>query len=62
LPRPIEDQELLLDENGLGDYRADAARTQESGKSSDDVDEKDDEIAHLGILAGKPKARNCLAK
>jgi hypothetical protein len=52
----------LLDENRLGDYRADAARTQESGKSSDDVDEKDDEIAHLGILAGKPKARNCLAK
>jgi hypothetical protein len=51
LPRPIEDQELLLDENGPGDYRADAARTQESGTGTEDVAEKDDEIAHLGILA-----------
>jgi hypothetical protein len=49
LPRTIEDQELLLDENGFGDYRTDAARTQESGTSSDDMDEKDDEIAHLSI-------------
>ena len=47
LPGTIEDQELLLDENGLGDNGTDAARTQESGKSSDDMDEKDDEIAHL---------------
>jgi hypothetical protein len=52
----------LLKKNGLGDYRTDAARTQESGTSSDNVDEKDDKIAHLGILAGKPNARNCLAK
>jgi hypothetical protein len=41
----------LLDENGLGDDRTDAARTQESGERSDDMDEKDDEIAHLSILA-----------
>jgi hypothetical protein len=41
---------LLLDENGLGDHRTEAARTQESGKSSDDMDEKDDEIAHLRII------------
>jgi hypothetical protein len=41
---------LLLDEYGLGDHRAEAARTQESGKSSDDMDEKDDEIAHLLIV------------
>ena len=38
---------MLLDENGLGDHRTEAARTQESGKRSDDMDEKDDEIAHL---------------
>jgi len=48
---------LLLDENGLGDHRTDAARTQESGKSSDSMNEKDDEFAHLSILAknGEPQ-------
>jgi hypothetical protein len=61
LLRPIEDQELLLDENGPGDYRADAARTQESGTGTEDVAEKDDEIAHLGILAKMANMRNCPA-
>ena len=41
----------MLDENGLGDHRTDAARTPESGKSNHDMDEKDDEIAHLSMLA-----------
>jgi hypothetical protein len=40
----------LLDENGFSDYRTDATWTQESGERSDDMDEKDDEIAYL-ILA-----------
>ena len=44
---PIEDQELLLDENGFSDDRTDAARTQEPNERSDDMDEKDGEIAHL---------------
>jgi hypothetical protein len=43
---------LLLDENGLGH---DAARTQESGERSDDMKEKDDESAHLNILAERLK-------
>jgi hypothetical protein len=51
---------LMLDENGLGDHRTDAAWTQESGKSSHDMDEKDDEIAHLSILARTAKPRNCV--
>ena len=59
LPRTIEDQELLLDENGLGDHRTDAARTQESGKSSDGMNEKDDELAHLSILARTANPRDC---
>jgi hypothetical protein len=42
---------LLLDENGLGNHRTDAARTHESGERSDNMDEKDDEISHLSILA-----------
>jgi hypothetical protein len=44
---------LLFDENGLGDHGTDPARAQESGKSSDDMDEKDDEIAHF-IIITKP--------
>jgi hypothetical protein len=52
----------MFEEHGLGDHRTDAARTQESGRNSDDMDEKGDEIAHLGILAGKPNAMNCVAK
>jgi hypothetical protein len=51
LPRTIKDEELLFDEDGLGDYGTEAARTQESGKSSDDMDEEDDEIAHFLIIA-----------
>jgi len=42
---------LLFYENGLGNHRTDAARTQESGERSDDMDEKDDEIGHLTVLA-----------
>ena len=51
MTRSIEDQELLLDENGFSDDRTDATWTQESGERSDDMDEKDDEIAHRSILA-----------
>jgi hypothetical protein len=58
LPRTIEDQEWLLDKNGLGDHRTDAARTPESRKRSEDMNEKDDEIAHLSILARTAKPRN----
>ena len=59
MPGTIEDQELLLDKNGLGDHRTDAARTPESGKSSEDMDEKDDEIAHPSILSRTANPRNC---
>jgi hypothetical protein len=44
---------------GLCDHRTDAARTPESGKSSHDMDEKDDEIAHLSILARTANPGNC---
>jgi hypothetical protein len=51
LPGAIEDQELLLDEHRLGDYRTNTAGTCESRKSSDQMKEKDDEIPHLRMLA-----------
>jgi hypothetical protein len=47
----------MLDENGLGDHEADAARTQEPGKGNDDMDEKDSEIAHLLIITKPGIAR-----
>ena len=50
---------MLLNENGLGDHRTDAARPQESGNRSNDVDEKDDEIAHFTMLARTANPRNC---
>jgi hypothetical protein len=59
LPRTIENQELLLDENGLGDDRMDAAWTQEPGKRSDAMEEEDDEIAHLSILARTASQELC---
>ena len=60
MPRTSEDQELLLDKNGLGNHRTDTARTQESGKSSHDMDEKDDEIAHLSIVSKPGIAWGCV--
>ena len=51
MPGTIQDQELSLDENGLGDHGTDPARTQESRKRNDNMDEKDDQIAHLSIVA-----------
>ena len=58
LPRTIEDQELLFDENGLGGYGTDAVRTQESDTSSDDMKEEDDEIAHSLIITNPGIAWN----
>jgi hypothetical protein len=46
--------------------RTDSATTERTppgpksrGKSSDDMDKKDDEIAHLSILARTANPRNC---
>jgi len=40
----------MFDENGLGDQAADASRSAESEKRSDDMNKKDDEISCLGIV------------
>jgi len=51
LPGSIEDEELMLKENGLGDDGTDAAAPQEPGDGADDMDEKDENVAHVGIIA-----------
>ena len=47
----IEDQQLMFDEEGLGNYATDAARLCQSGEGGDEVDEKDHEIAHSRMVA-----------
>lgn len=51
LPGSIEDEELVFDENGLGDHRTQAAGPQQPGEGGDDMDEKDEEMAHLRSIA-----------
>ena len=46
----MEDQELMFDEEGLGNYGTDAARPRQSGDGREEMDEKDHEIAHFRIL------------
>jgi hypothetical protein len=48
----------MFDENGFGDHRTNSARTAESKKRNDNMDEKDNEIVHLSIVARTAKARN----
>ena len=51
LARAIEDQQLMFDEDGLGNSGTDAAATWKSGEGVEEVDEKDHEIAHIRIVA-----------
>ena len=45
-PGPIEDQQLLLDEQGLGHYRARAAGTGEPGDGRQEMEKQHGQIAH----------------
>jgi hypothetical protein len=45
-PGPIEDQQLLLDEQGFGDHGTRAAGTGESGDRRQEVEKQDDQLAH----------------
>ena len=42
---------MMFDEEGLGKYGTDAARTGKSGEGRDEMDEKNHEIAHLRMVA-----------
>ena len=44
------DQQLVLDKNRLRDDRTEAAGTQEPSERHDEMNEKDNQIAHLLIL------------
>jgi hypothetical protein len=48
----------MFNENGLGDHGTDTTRPPESGKSNDNMDKKDNEIAHIGIVSRMANAMN----
>jgi hypothetical protein len=55
MARAIEDQQLMFNENGLGNHGTDAARTRKSGDGGEEMDEKDQEIAHFRMVARNRK-------
>jgi hypothetical protein len=48
--RPIEDDQLLLEQHRFGDHRTGAAGTGKSGNCREQVENKDGEVAHAIIL------------
>src|SRR6516165_2203240 len=54
----MHDQELVLEEERLRNYGTGAARSEQAGQGSDEVDEKNDQIAHHRIVAGRGILRN----
>ena len=53
LARAMEDQQLMFNQDGLGNYGTDAARPRHSGDSRDEMYEKEHEIAHFRMVARK---------
>jgi len=58
VPGAIHDQELVLEEERLRNYGTGATRSEQAGQGSDEVDEKNDQIAHHRIVAGRGILRN----
>src|SRR6266852_6108217 len=57
-PGAIEDQQLLLDENGFGYDSTHAAGTGESGDGRQQMEKQDGQIAHGTILTSSRNPRN----
>jgi hypothetical protein len=53
VPGAIQDQELMLEQKRLGNDGTGIARSEQASQGSDEMDEKDDQIAHHRILAGR---------
>jgi hypothetical protein len=48
----------VLEEERLRNYGTGATRSEQAGQGSDEVDEKNDQIAHHRIVAGRGILRN----
>jgi hypothetical protein len=53
VPGAIQDQELMLEQKRLGNDGTGTARSEHASQGSDEMDEKDDQIAHHRIPAGR---------
>ena len=58
LPGAIQEQELVFEEKRLSNDGTDTARSEQAGQGSDQVEEKNDQIAHRRIVAGRGILRN----
>jgi hypothetical protein len=54
----IQDQHLMLDQDGFRDHGTDAARAQKPGTRSEGMNEKQEEMAHRSIVAGAANSGN----
>src|SRR5712692_6185325 len=57
-PGAIENQQLLLDEYGLGHYGTRPTRTGEPGDSRQEVDNEDSQVAHRTIVTSERNPGN----
>src|SRR5437868_639937 len=57
LTAPIENEQLLFDQNRLGKDRAKASRSRQPGNCDDQMQEKDSNFTHPGILSKPNRTR-----
>jgi hypothetical protein len=50
--RTIEDQHLMLGQNGFGDDRPETARLSEANNGCDEMDDENEQIAHNSSYSG----------
>jgi hypothetical protein len=58
LPGAIHDQELVFEEKRLRNDGTDAARTEQPSQDGNEMDEKNGQIAHRRMVAGRGILRN----
>lgn len=49
-PRPVQYQQLMFQEHGLGDHRPNTAWLHQTDDRDDQVREEDEDIAHRGYI------------
>ena len=55
----IENQQLVLDQDGLGHHRTRAARTGEPGDGRQEMEKECNQVAHAVIVSNLAKSTKC---
>jgi hypothetical protein len=55
----IQNQQLVLDQDGLGHHRTRAARTGEPGDGRQEMEKQDNHVAHAVIVNNLAKSTKC---